>query len=470
MTKKTRNIIFLLLVLFFLVMAPIIVIYSLGWRFDWETKKLIQPGMFYFKAWPRNCQIYINNELKKKTDIFFGSVLIENLMPANYEVRVIKEGYHPWEKNLAITKREVTEAKNITLIPQNPGPTLVSNNIEKFFFSPNKELILVKEANPAAGKEQEWSLKIIETKQNIKSHLISQEDLKIGALDLLGKLEEIELVDLTFSEDSKKVILTLGAKERLYYFILDINTANIIPIDFLKINPEKLFFHTQDQNKILILSDSELREVDIAQKQTTEPLIKGIVYLYIDKRDIYYLTKEGFIFKTSNLGQNQERINIMPLEIKQESKYELQTLNNNIFLKEDSSLYLFLYDNMSFEKLIDPSTAVKVSGDSKKIAYFNNHEIWVMFLEKKYEQPQKEPKDKVFINRFSENIKDLFWYTDHYLIFSLEDKIKVAEIDERDKINIVDLAEFKEPQIFFANKKLYLLSENNLYASPELTP
>jgi hypothetical protein len=44
------------------------------------------------------------------------------------------------------------------------------------------------------------------------------------------------------------------------------------------------------------------------------------------------------------------------------------------------------------------------------------------------------------------------------------------EIDERDKINIYDLAEFKEPKIFFNDKKLYLLSEENLYASEPLTP
>ncbi len=421
--------------------------------------------MFYFKAWPRNCQIYINDELKKKTDIFFGSVLVENLMPADYQVQISKEGYHSWQKNLPIAKREVTEAKNVTLIPQDPGLNIVSTNAEKFFFSPNKEFIIVKETT-----EQEWSLKIIETRQNIKSHLISQQDLRIGALNLLGKVEEIELINLTFSEDSRKAILTLGAKERLYYFILDISTAELTPIDPLKINPEKLFFHTEDENKILVLSDSELKEVDIVQKEISEPLIKGIVTLYINRRDIYYLTKEGFVFKTSNLGQNQERVNIIPFDIKQESKYELQVSNNNIFLKENSSLYIFSQENTSFEKLIDPAIEVKTSGDSKKIAYFNDHEIWVMFLEKKYEQPAKETGDKVFINRFSEEIKDLFWYTDHYLIFSLENKIKVAEIDDRDEINIVDLAEFKEPEIFFTNKKLYLLSENNLYASPELTP
>ena len=104
------------------------------------------------------------------------------------------------------------------------------------------------------------------------------------------------------------------------------------------------------------------------------------------------------------------------------------------------------------------------------MVYFNDYEIWVLFLEKKYDQSQKEAGEKLFITRFSEKIDDLFWYTGHYLIFNVGDKIKVAEIDDRDKINIVDLAEFKEPKIFWSNKKLYVLSEENLYVSEELTP
>jgi hypothetical protein len=91
-------------------------------------------------------------------------------------------------------------------------------------------------------------------------------------------------------------------------------------------------------------------------------------------------------------------------------------------------------------------------------------------LEKQYDQPEKEANEQLFLTRFSEKIDSLFWYTNYYLIFNLGDKIKIIEIDERDKINIYDLAEFKDPEIFWANKKLYILSEQNLYASDELIP
>jgi hypothetical protein len=469
MTKKIRNVIFIILAVLFLIIAPVIVVYSLGWRFDWETRKIIQPGMFYFKAWPKNSQVYINNELKKKTDIFFGSALIENLLPETYDVRVEKEGYYPWQKNLDIMKGEVTEAKNITLIPKEPDLKIISANTDKFFFSPNKDLIITQESNPAGG-ETGWSLKKITISNNVKSQIASQEDFKIGALNLSGKSEGIELADLSFSDDSKRALITLGAKEKLYYFIIDLSTGNITPLDFGKIIPERVFFHTQDQTKVLILANSELKEFDITKKEAGDAIIKGIVSLYISNQDIYYLNNEGFVLKTSGPDQNQERINIMPFDIKQETEYDLQVLNNNIFLKGNSALYMLNEGKTSFEKLIDSEAEVKISSDAQKISYFNGHEIYVMFLQKKYEQPTKEAGDKVFINRFSEDINNLFWYNDHYLIFNVGDKIKVTEIDDRDKINIVDLAEYKDPEIFFAGKKLYLLSENNLYVSSELTP
>ena len=104
--------------------------------------------------------------------------------------------------------------------------------------------------------------------------------------------------------------------------------------------------------------------------------------------------------------------------------------------------------------------------------YFNDYEIWVLFLEHQYEQPQKGTNEKLFITRFSEKIDEVFWYTNHYLIFNTGDKIKVAEIDDRDRINIVELVEFKEPEIFWnqKDKKLYILIGGTLFSSEKIAP
>ena len=93
-------------------------------------------------------------------------------------------------------------------------------------------------------------------------------------------------------------------------------------------------------------------------------------------------------------------------------------------------------------------------------------------MEQIYDQPQRHVGEKVFLTRFSEKIDEVFWYTNHYLVFNVGNRIKIVEIDDRDKINIVDFTEFKEPKTFWnqSNKKLYILSEEILYTSKKLVP
>jgi len=68
----------------------------------------------------------------------------------------------------------------------------------------------------------------------------------------------------------------------------------------------------------------------------------------------------------------------------------------------------------------------------------------------------------LFLTRFSEKIGRIFWLTNDYLIFNVGDKIKIAEIDSRDQLNVIDLAEFNSPQIFWSQKdgKLYVQLQN----------
>jgi len=454
MTYKTRTILFLSLLIFFLIIASLTVFYSMGWRFDWKTKKITQPGIFYFKIWPKSVQIYLDDKLKEKTDFFFGSILIENLLSKEYKVEIKKEGFYTWKKTLEIRKREVTEAKNIVLIPENPNFTMITNEVNDFFFSPDGKKIILK--NPG------WSLKLFEINKNVKSHLINEDDISKN---------EVQLFDLKFSPDSSKVLLELGLEEKISYYLLDIDKSPAVlsSLDFLN-SPEKVYFLPKNSQKLFVFKEKELSEVSLSTEEISSPILKNIITFTISYNDVYYLDTSGFVFKNKLSFNQEEKLNIIPFSIKEETEYEITVLNSYVFLQENNILYIFDRNKKSFEKFFEPIKGFKFSLDFQKMVYFNDYEIWVLFLEKKYDQSQKETGEKLFITRFSDKIDNLFWYTGHYLIFNSGDKIKVVEIDDRDKINIVDLAEFKEPKIFWNNKKLYILSEENLYVSEELTP
>ncbi len=114
-------------------------------------------------------------------------------------------------------------------------------------------------------------------------------------------------------------------------------------------------------------------------------------------------------------------------------------------MKEDNVLFKFNYDSKIFEKVFEPVKDLKFSQDKKKLMFFNDYEVWVLYLKDILIESPKKAGDLQLISRFSEKINQVFWLTDYYLIFNLGDKFKITEIDDRDRIQIWDLGSFKDP-------------------------
>lgn len=128
--------------------------------------------------------------------------------------------------------------------------------------------------------------------------------------------------------------------------------------------------------------------------------------------------------------------------------------------------------NFAVADRIPKITASATSSDGEKIVEFSDYEIGVRFLEDQTEPVQRKGGDRIFVTRLSEKIGNIFWLNNNYLIFNSGDKIKIAEIDDRDKINIIDLTEFPSPKVFWdkSAKKLYISSKNIFYVSDNLLP
>ena len=425
MTKKSRTILFLICLILFLIIAPLAIFYSQGYRFDFETKKITQTGGLFLKVIPKQVEVFVDGKLTKKTDFFFGSALIENLLPKKYRVSIKKERCLPWEKNLEIREKEVTEAKDVILFPEDPNLTILTKVVEDFWLSPDERKIVIREG------EQDWALKIYDLEKNIKSHLIGERDISKKGADLLN---------LSFSENSKEIFLEVGVAEEIGYFSLSLTEG-----------PPIL---------------TEVDERSFISTHRSARASEDFFILQAFNGDNYYLDNSGYLFK------DKERLTQTPFSVKAETEYKLNIFPGYIFLSEGENLYLFSSELRAFEKFFEGLQDLKISPDQKKIVYFSNQEIWVLFLKDVISQPEKKAGERILIARLSEKIGDIFWLNSNYLIFNAGDKIKISEIDDRDRINIVDIAEIKKPEIFWngTNKKLYVLSEGTLYSLSVLLP
>ena len=378
MTKKTRKILFFGCAILFVLFAPLAIIYSQGYRINFspgEGEKIItQTGGLFLKIQPRQAKVYIDGKLKENTDFFFGSLLVENLLPGKYVIEVKKEGYSSWQKTLEIKEKTVTEAKDIVLFPENPGIETLAENIQDFWFSPDQKKLIFKEED-----EKGWFLTLYEPEKNLKSQLIKKSDIST---------KEVKLLDITFSKDSKEITIQTEISKVKRYFTLDITMAGLSP------------------------------------KETEAPEVGEKEYI----------------------------------------------VGNYKFKEEDGTLYFSNNSSDSFQELFSQVKGFKFSPEAKKMAYFSDYEIWIMFLDKV--TLDKEAGDKMFLIRLSEKIDNVFWLDSNYLVLNAGNTIKITEIDNRNRLNIVDFKEIKNPEIFWNenDKKLYIFSENTLSVSAPLLP
>lgn len=406
----------------FLIIAPSLALYSQGYRLDFEKKKISRTGGIFFKIAPKQTEIYINGELAEKTDFFFGSALIENLLPKTYKVEIKKAGFKTWEKTLEVKEQEVTSAKNVILFAENYALNTAAKNVENFWLTPERKKFVLKDT-----EKNIWSLKLYEPEKNLTSLIIDEHDLP-------G--QNIEIIDLEFSPDFKEIYLKIASGEQIKYYLVSTDKTHL---------PQAL------RNPPLFWQDN-------------------VLSYYISGNTIFYLDNAGDIFKTDFNLSPKEKVSEIPFRIKPETNYKIWIFGNSIFLAEDKTLYQYNPQTRLFEKIIDSVIDVKLSSDEKKIAFFNDNETWVMFLADIEDQPTKKAGDKILLGRFSEKIENISWLNSHYLIFNSGALIKISEIDDRDKINVVDIISKQNPRIFWDQtaKQLYILSEKNLFQSEKI--
>ena len=128
--------------------------------------------------------------------------------------------------------------------------------------------------------------------------------------------------------------------------------------------------------------------------------------------------------------------------------------------------------NRSFEKFFAPFHEMVLSPDKTKLALSTGKELWLHFLKEDREQPFRSKGDRVFLTRFSEPIANLTWFTSHYLLFSHPNAIMISEIDDRDRLNVVEIASFPHSNVSWldSTKTLLVQSGDQIRVSEKLLP
>ncbi|MBI2600955.1 PEGA domain-containing protein [Candidatus Daviesbacteria bacterium] len=96
------------------IMAGVVIFLAKGYTFSPEEKRIVGTGILTVNSKPDAASVFVDGHLTTATN-----ATISSLPPKQYKIRVVKEGFIPWEKEVNVKEGLVTELK-VTLFPAIP--------------------------------------------------------------------------------------------------------------------------------------------------------------------------------------------------------------------------------------------------------------------------------------------------------------------------------------------------------------
>lgn len=212
-----RQLLFTLLIGTFLIIATIVVVaYGKGYRFNFNGGRpdFLGTGLLVATSKPDGAQVFINGHLTTATDNTI------NLSPGEYDVKIFKDGYFPWEKKIKIQK-EVVAKTDALLFPTAPGlESITVSGVRNPVLDPSGTRLAYAVASQSARKNGiyifDLSTRPILTLLNSSTQIVDD------------TADQFSSSTFAFSPDGSELIATTSAQTS---YLLDSNNFNSAPRD-----------------------------------------------------------------------------------------------------------------------------------------------------------------------------------------------------------------------------------------------
>ncbi|MFA6252529.1 MAG: PEGA domain-containing protein [Candidatus Paceibacterota bacterium] len=451
MDKRIKISFLVLLILGFGVVSTLVILQAQGYDFDWKKNEVLKTGGIYVKTAQSGADVFIDDKYINKTDGFSREILAQKMLPGSHTVKVQKEGYFTWEKTLPVEEQMVAKAQNIILFPTNISFTSKIADISSIYNITNQSFLVFKTNGD-----------LYAVNSNTKEE---QSVLAASKLKDIGKIKSI-----SFSSDQKKALII---NQNNVYFLLEIAGAKSKLTnlkDYLDKTVSNIVWNGDNtleyiyKNKLYSLNVSTYKKESIKEENVTA---------FARHSDGLYTMEDGILIRTNTFTKGVEILTKDAFSFKKNSSYQLKIIEGRIFLAEDNKTYYY-YEGKAklFIKALDSSSEINYKILSDKVIFTTDYGIWLMLL-KDYESPFfMKTESFILLSKFSQKISDIVWVADDYFAAIVNGKIRINEIDNRDKINSFELTGENYSKIWFNynSKTLLAFKDNQLLESTRLIP
>ncbi len=438
MTLIHRRIVYVFFILIFLIAAPIIILRVSGYRFNFARRDWQKTGMIFLETKPSEVNVYLEGALVgNKTP-----VNLKDLVPNKYNLKIEKEGFQNWEKEIQVIEGQTREIQYVRLFRSGQVPKLLAGK-EIIQTAPeiknNKILALAKDENDGEvlilidlknGEVKEiksWSKKekIFEKIEfidngarvavygagNLTLYSLNNSGVELDLNERLGAGKKIDKIKMPSDNSGSVYYADKGVLKR-YNWSAEREEVilNYEPLDYL-VKGTKIYLLDNES-----LDRTILRVMD--QNQAEEPLVLGSM-----ERGNYQIIEENNNFLT----------------ISNESKKEMLVVD----LKENKNEWL---KNVSFHQW---------GASGTEMIFGNDYELWVY-------RPLDKQNSYTLFTRVSSKIEAVNWYpVESHIFYAENGLIKGLENIEKDGLTfgIGQYGKLNKILINDAGDKLFFVGE-----------
>ena len=428
MTLRTRRILYITCILIFLLAAPPLVLYTTGFRYDWEYRRLVETGSLVVKSQPTGAAIYLNGQLYKETT----PTIINNILPGKINLEVKKDGYHIWQKNLAVYPRITTFVENIKLFLRSASETYLPAPVadywwnakqDKLIYSTGRELRLYNTLNqknslitklaPGQGLSILWSP---HDDRFVFDHFIIDADAPEKLVDLKTIAPET-LKNLQWDPLAADAVYGLGSKG-LYRVPYLIKTARLV-------KGGNILNYDLRNDKIIVLQKSK-SEISLAYFTPSDPTTVLVLAERPGGNNDSFLNTNSH--RVALYNKTQKSLTIFDPSIKatnpEEAVIEVPNVDKAIWSRDGSRLVYTSGGAIYQRSFIGPISVI----------------------------PSPNPTE--LITRYSQSVADVFWSDDeNYLFYFVADSLRVLEITPstapRSLVLLPSISQTKKSRLYF---------------------
>ena len=435
MTSQGRRILFIWAVTLFILLSTLVLIFAFGFRYDFKNNLLTKTGSIVLKP-NVEAQILINDKPEGHTSFLNNTFSKKRLLPGNYTVKVQKDKYFSWQKEIEVKEGLVSDFSRIVLFKQNQIEQVSVNGKSPMFIDREGKRVIYWGKDTISFYELGGNQPIYQSEATLDFATLKVVWGTEGKEALVYDKSKVFYFDL-----SKKTFKPMGSSKQ---YVLESSVLKNGSLYFLK------------ARDLLVLSVENLK---------SQVVSKNLISFLIYKNEIFALSSgESKLIKIDLNGENEQNLGNFPARNSRSAgtikKIEYQ--DGTHYLLIDSHLYSLKSSEVTL--IADDVQRFAISPDNTMLGWHNGHEFWIEWIKDTEYQPLKKTEERELIAEISKNIREFSWYKNSSHVFlELEDGLAIVETDLRGGANMYLILVLNNQEYAW-----YDLSQNKIFKSSVL--